>query len=193
MYELPITVEVAGKSYKIRNGADYRTIIGVISLCEDPELTKEERTVSALIVFYEDINELEDIFEVFGENTKDAMDAMLKFISYDYDDDLASSAKVKLIDWVQDENLIIAGINSVAKTEVRALEYLHWWTFLSYYMSIGESALSTVVSIRNKIAKGKKLEKYEKEFRRENPAYFRWKNQEIEERNFIESIWNKDK
>lgn len=193
MYELPITVEVAGKSYKIRNGADYRTIIGVISLCEDPELTKEERTVSALIVFYEDINELEDIFEVFGENTKDAMDAMLKFISYDYDDDLASSAKVKLIDWVQDENLIIAGINSVARTEVRALEYLHWWTFLSYYMSIGESALSTVVSIRNKIAKGKKLEKYEKEFRRENPAYFRWKNQEIEERNFIESIWNKDK
>lgn len=193
MYELPITVEVAGKSYKIRNGADYRTIIGVISLCEDPELTKEERTVSALIVFYEDINELEDIFEVFGENTKDAMDAMLKFISYDYDDDLASSAKVKLIDWVQDENLIIAGINSVAKTEVRALEYLHWWTFLSYYMSIGESALSTVVSIRNKIAKGKKLEKYEKEFRRENPSYFRWKNQEIEERNFIESIWNKDK
>lgn len=193
MYELPITVEVAGKSYKIRNGADYRTIIGVISLCEDPELTKEERTVSALIVFYEDINEFEDIFEVFGENTKDAMDAMLKFISYDYDDDLASSAKVKLIDWVQDENLIIAGINSVAKTEVRALEYLHWWTFLSYYMSIGESALSTVVSIRNKIAKGKKLEKYEKEFRRENPSYFRWKNQEIEERNFIESIWNKDK
>ena len=193
MYELPITVEVAGKSYKIRNGADYRTIIGVISLCEDPELTKEERTVSALIVFYEDINELEDIFEVFGENTKDAIDAMLKFISYDYDDDLASSAKVKLIDWVQDENLIIAGINSVAKTEVRALEYLHWWTFLSYYMSIGESALSTVVSIRNKIAKGKKLEKYEKEFRRENPAYFRWKNQEIEEHNFIESIWNKDK
>lgn len=193
MYELPITVEVAGKSYKIRNGADYRTIIGVISLCEDPELTKEERTVSALIVFYEDINEFEDIFEVFGENTKEAMDAMLKFISYDYDDDLASSAKVKLIDWVQDENLIIAGINSVARTEVRALEYLHWWTFLSYYMSIGESALSTVVSIRNKIAKGKKLEKYEKEFRRENPAYFRWKNQEIEERNFIESIWNKDK
>lgn len=193
MYELPITVEVAGKSYKIRNGADYRTIIGVISLCEDPELTKEERTVSALIVFYEDINEFEDIFEVFGENTKDAMDAMLKFISYDYDDDLASSAKVKLIDWVQDENLIIAGINSVARTEVRALEYLHWWTFLSYYMSIGESALSTVVSIRNKIAKGKKLEKYEKEFRRENPSYFRWKNQEIEERNFIESIWNKDK
>lgn len=193
MYELPITVEVAGKSYKIRNGADYRTIIGVISLCEDPELTKEERTVSALIVFYEDINEFEDIFEVFGENAKDAMEAMLKFISYNYDDDLSSSAKVKLIDWVQDENLIIAGVNSVAKTEVRALEYLHWWTFLSYYMSIGESALSTVVSIRNKIAKGKKLEKYEQEFRRENPSYFRWKNKEVEERNFIESIWNKGK
>ena len=193
MYELPRTVEVAGKSYNIRNGADYRTIIGVISLCEDPELTKEERTVSALIVFYEDINEFEDIFEVFGDNIPEAVQAMLQFISYNYDDDFNSSSKIKLIDWVQDESLIIAGVNGVARTEVRALEYLHWWTFLSYYMSIGESALSTVVSIRNKIAKGKKLEKYEQEFRRENPSYFRWKNKEIEERNFIESIWNKDK
>lgn len=192
MYELPRTVEVAGKSYKIRNNADYRTIIGVISLCEDPELTEEERTVSAFIVFYEDIDDLEDIYTVFGDNINEAVQAMLKFIGANYDDDIAATSKVKLIDWKQDENLIVAGVNSVIGKEVRDLEYLHWWTFLSYYMSIGESALSTVVSIRQKIAKGKKLEKYEKEFRMENPAYFRWKNKEIEGRNLIDSIWNKE-
>lgn len=193
MYELPKTVEVSGKSYKIRNGADYRTIIGVIDVCEDPELTQEEKTVSAFIIFYDDINDYEDIIDIFGNDAKEAMQAMMKFISYNYDDELASSAKVKLIDWVQDESLIVSGVNGVAKTEVRELEYLHWWTFLSYYMAIGDGPLATVVSIRNKLAKGKKLEKYEQEFRRENPAYFRWKNEEIEGRNLIESIWNKDK
>ena len=193
MYELPKTVEVSGKSYKIRNGADYRTIIGVIDVCEDPELTQEEKTVSAFIIFYEDINDYEDIFKVFGNDAKEAMQAMMKFISYNYDDELVSSAKIKLIDWVQDESLIVSGVNGVAKTEVRELKYLHWWTFLSYYMAIGDGPLATVVSIRNKLAKGKKLEKYEQEFRRENPAYFRWKNEEIEGRNLIESIWNKDK
>lgn len=193
MYELPKTVEVSGKSYKIRNGADYRTIIGVIDVCEDPELTQEEKTVSAFIIFYDDINDYEDIIDIFGNDAKEAMQAMMKFISYNYDDDLASSAKVKLIDWVQDESLIVSGVNGVAKTEIRELKYLHWWTFLSYYMAIGDGPLATVVSIRNKLAKGKKLEKYEQEFRRENPAYFRWKNEEIEGRNLIESIWNKDK
>lgn len=191
MYELPKTVEVSGKSYKIRNGADYRTIIGVIDVCEDPELTQEEKTVSAFIIFYDGINDYEDIIKVFGNDAKEAMQAMMKFISYNYDDELASSAKVKLIDWVQDESLIVSGVNGVAKTEVRELKYLHWWTFLSYYMAIGDGPLATVVSIRNKLAKGKKLEKYEQEFRRENPAYFRWKNEEIEGRNLIESIWNK--
>lgn len=193
MYELPKTVEVSGKSYKIRNGADYRTIIGVIDVCEDPELTQEEKTVSAFIIFYDGINDYEDIIDVFGNDAKEAMQAMMKFISYNYDDELASSAKIKLIDWVQDESLIVSGVNGVAKTEVRELKYLHWWTFLSYYMAIGDGPLATVVSIRNKLAKGKKLEKYEQEFRRENPAYFRWKNEEIEGRNLIESIWNKDK
>ena len=193
MYELPKTVEVAGKSYKIRNGADYRTIIGVIDVCSDPELTQEEKTVSAFIIFYEDINDYEDIFKVFGNNAEEAMRAVMRFISYNYDDESATTAKVKLIDWVQDESLIVSGVNSVARTEVRELEYLHWWTFLSYYMAIGDGPLATVVSIRNKLAKGKKLEKYEQEFRRENPAYFRWKNEEIEGRNLIESIWNKDR
>lgn len=193
MYELPKTVEVSGKSYKIRNGADYRTIIGVIDVCEDPELTQEEKTVSAFIIFYDGINDYEDIIDVFGNDAKEAMQAMMKFISYNYDDELVSSAKIKLIDWVQDESLIVSGVNGVAKTEVRELKYLHWWTFLSYYMAIGDGPLATVVSIRNKLAKGKKLEKYEQEFRRENPAYFRWKNEEIEGRNLIESIWNKDK
>lgn len=189
MYELPITVTVDETEYPIRNKADYRTVLGVIDLLNDPELTNEERLISALVVFYDGFKDADDILVSFGAELKVAVQAMLEFINCGEEDN--SNSTTKLIDWKQDEKLIIAGVNNVAKTEVRALEYLHWWTFISYYMSIGEGPLSTVVSIRNKLAKGRKLDKAEQEFKRENPTYFIWKNKEIEDRNFIESIWNK--
>lgn len=193
MYDLPITVEVAGKSYNIRNRADYRTILGVISLCEDPDLTEEERIISALIVFYDGFTDIDDIFAVFGDTLEECVKAMYHFISCAYDEEIGRKMNTKLIDWVQDEKLIVSAINGVAKTEIRALDYLHWWSFLSYYMAVGDSALSMVVGIRSKLSKGKKLEKYEQEFKRENPAYFRWKNKEIEADNLLNSIWNKKK
>jgi hypothetical protein len=40
-------------------------------------------------------------------------------------------------------------------------------------MAIGDGALATVVGIRDKIARGKKLEKYEQDFKRDNPQYFK--------------------
>ena len=49
-------------------------------------------------------------------------------------------------------------------------------------MAIGESVLSTVVSIRNKILSGtEKLEKWEQKFRQEHPEYFDWNYKSIED------------
>ena len=192
MYELPTSVEVNNQIFNIRNGADYRTILAVIDLCQDVELTQEERMVSALLVFYEGLSDVDDI-DLFGENLDEAISAMMNFISCNKDEEIGAKSNHKLIDWVQDEKLIVSAINNVAKTEIRALPYLHWWTFISYYMSIGECTLSTVVGIRDKVARGKKLEKYEQEFKRENPQYFRWKNDELEADNLLATIWNQDK
>ena len=72
------------------------------------------------------------------------------------------------MDWEQDAHAIIADVNKVAGCEVRSLPYLHWWTFLSYFQAIGEGQLSTLVSIRDKIRRGKKLEKWEQDYYREN-------------------------
>jgi len=47
---------------------------------------------------------------------------------------------------------------------------MHWWTFLGYFNEIGECLLSTVINIRQKKNKGKKLEKYEQEFYRANKS-----------------------
>ena len=85
--------------------------------------------------------------------------------------------------------MIVSAINNVAHTEIRALPYLHWWTFTGYYMAIGECPLSMVVGIRNKLAKHKKLEKYELEFKRQNPQYFTWKKDQKEAEMLFEQIW----
>ena len=75
---------------------------------------------------------------------------------------------VKLMDWQQDAPEIISGVNAAAGTEVRSLPHLHWWSFLSYFHSIGEGRLSQLVAIRYKLSRGQKLESYEQEFYRQN-------------------------
>jgi hypothetical protein len=66
---------------------------------------------------------------------------------------------------------------------------------MGYYLAIGECSFSEIVSIRSKIAKGQKLEKYEQKFKRENPQYFSWDFratlQDNEANEYIKSIWNK--
>ena len=63
---------------------------------------------------------------------------------------------------------MVADVNKVAGQEIRAMPFLHWWTFLSYFHTIGQGQLSTIVGIRDKLRRGKKLESWEKEYYREN-------------------------
>lgn len=48
------------------------------------------------------------------------------------------------------------------------MEYLHWWTFLSAYMGIGDCLFAQVVRIRDIKARGKKMDKQDREFYRRN-------------------------
>lgn len=67
--------------------------------------------------------------------------------------------------------MIFAAINKVAGREVRAEPYMHWWTFLGYFQSIDRDDLwGFVLTIRQKKAKHKKLEKHETEFYNANRA-----------------------
>lgn len=62
-------------------------------------------------------------------------------------------------------------VNKAAGIEVRSVPYMHWWTFMGFFESIDpDSLFGTVLSIRQKKARGKKLEKYEREFMNNNKA-----------------------
>ncbi|MBO5179272.1 MAG: hypothetical protein J6B87_02875 [Clostridia bacterium] len=97
----------------------------------------------------------------------------------------------KVIDWQQDEQLIFSAINKVAGYETRTKEDMHWWTFLGYFTEIGESLLSTIISIRQKKNTGKKLEKNEEEFYKKNKEIIDLKHKyTLDEQRIIDKLNN---
>lgn len=182
MFSLPTSVFINGQPYGITQKGDYRMVLDCFTALNDIELDKTERIYSALIIFYEDINSIEDIFNEFNEEglIVEAVKEMYSFFDCGQNG-VGANMNYKIIDWEQDEQLIASSVNKVAGVEIRAVEYLHWWTFMGYYIAVGQGVLSTVCSIRDKIVKGKKLEDYEKEFKYDNPQYFEWNHKTLEE------------
>lgn len=191
MYSIPTTVDIDGSQFKIRNKGDYRVILDCFSALNDSELNTQERIFASLLIFYEDFESTEDFESI---NIETAITEMFKFFNCGDINKNVKNVPYKLIDWEADEQLICSAINKVANTEIRASEYIHWWTFMGYYSAIGECPLSTIISIRDKIMKGKKLEKHEQEYRRDNPHYFIWNSktiEQMEEDNLVKELWNK--
>ena len=194
MYELPTTVTVNDKIYTMRNQGDYRMVLDCFRVLNDVELSDKERILACLIICYEDFNDIEDVLLVGEGNLSPLIDKTFNFFNCGQAHSSAET-NYKTIDWEQDSQLISSAVNKVAGQEVRAVPYMHWWTFMGYFNAIGESALSTVVGIRSKIAKGKKLEKYEQEFKRDNPQYFTWDMRTLKQKEddeLLNQLWNKD-
>lgn len=152
---LPKTARIGGKDYALNT--DFRDILEIMEYLNDESRPQGMRWQIALALFFEG--------EIPPENQIEGMKYLADFISYG---EPSKKPGPKLIDWKQDAQMIIGDINKVAGMEIRGLPYLHWWTFLSYFYGIGEGQLSTIVSIRSKKKKGKKLEKWEEEFYKEN-------------------------
>lgn len=158
-WTLPETAWVGGRDYPIH--ADYRDILDIIAWLNDQEEDEQTRAYVALALFYEKFEEMPK------ENYQEAVGELFRFINGG-EEETDTHPRPKTIDWEQDQQLIVADINRVAGCEVRGLPFCHWWTFLSWFNGIGEGQLATVVSIREKRRKGKKLLDWEKEFYQEH-------------------------
>lgn len=176
---LPLTVEVGGKDYKIN--ADYRDVLDIISRIEDKTTDEFIKGYVCLALFYPDFDEMPE------SDYQEAVDQMFWFISCGEEQD--DTRGPKLIDWEQDYMLIVSDINKVAGHDVRSDSFCHWWTLISYFMGIGEGQLSFIVSIREKLRKGKKLEKWEREYYKKNRSKVDFKRKYTpEEEEFIKHI-----
>lgn len=154
---LPNSLNVGGIDYEINS--DYRICLLIFEAFEDPDLNDFEKQVVAVRCLYK-----EEI------PNKDYAEAVKKAYWFLDGGDMPKSKPQarKTLDWKQDESIIFPALNKVAGYEIRAVKYLHWWSFLGLFNEVGEGLFSTVMQIRHKKAKGKKLEKYEQEFYRNN-------------------------
>ena len=193
MYTIPTSVDIGGREWHIRNDGDYRTILDCFSALGDADLDMQERLIASLLIFYDDLSDIDDLI-LFGENLEDAVKEMYIFFNCgNRTESVGTKTNYKLIDWEQDEQLICSAVNKVAGKEIRFEPYIHWWTFMGYYTAVGESPISTIISIRDKIIRGKKLEKHEREFRRDNPQYFVWNAKSVEKAEadkLVRNLWN---
>lgn len=182
MFELPTTIIVNGKEYPIRNKGDFRMVFDCFSALNDDELDISYRAITALIIFLDGFSTTNDIISAFptSQSLTNAIKQMYMWFNCGQENATGIRTHKGVVDWEQDQQLIAGAINTTANVEIRSLPYLHWWTFLGYYYNIGDCAFSTIVNIRSKIKSGKKLEKYEQEFKRSNPQYFTAKRTAVE-------------
>lgn len=167
-WELPTSLEVGGKEYAIRT--DYRVILDILAAMNDPEIfdpgmTEEEKKMeqfmTMLQILYIDFDSMPP------KDWQEAMKKAVDFIDCGIKGD--DKPKPRTMDWEQDAPIIAPEISKVAGRDIRIGE-THWWEFFGYYLGIGEGVFNTIISIREKKRRGKKLEKWEREFYSKNKS-----------------------
>lgn len=182
MFGLPTTLSINGRDEPIR--WEYTAVLDIIATMNDPNLDDSEKVYVSLWIMYEN-------FEAFHEDDyKPAFEAMCEFMNNGAEE--KDTGGIKTIDFEQDYNLLIPAINRVAGKEIRSVDGIHWWTFLGWFMEMGECTYSTVLSIRSKRKNGKKLEKWEEEFFNANKDLViirrRLSEEEIEREKWLNSL-----
>ena len=151
---LPTTIDINGKKYAIRT--DFRDILRVVAAFSDTTLTDREHYYVLMTNIYKDWQSIPREYAV------EAYEKAVEFMECSAKEDAPSP---RVVNWEKDEQLIFPAINKVAGFEVRSAEYIHWWTFLGYFQGIDrEDTWGYILTLRQKKAKHKKLEKHEKEF-----------------------------
>ena len=157
IYDLPKSLEINGREWSIRT--DYRDILTIISAFGDDDLSNQEKVYICLYILYEDFEDIPPAeYQAFYDTAMEFIDHGTK----------GNKNGPRTMDWEQDAPLIFPAVNRSAGFEVRAVDYMHWWTFTGYFMEIKDTTYSTILALRNKKARGKKLEKDEREFWQQN-------------------------
>ena len=168
---LPLTIPVGGRDLPIET--NFRTGMLFELMMMSGEVPEEEKIEYAVNLYFP--NE----FPRSAAEQREAIDGMLWFYMCGDQErrepaanGSGSSDKPSIVkriyDYEVDAPMIYAAFLSQYGIDLQDVEYLHWWTFVGYYMEIGDCTFSTIISIRRKQQQHKPLEKWEKEFYSEN-------------------------
>lgn len=157
----PKTLRVGGADVPIR--WDMWAALDIIRALGDPNLSPEEKNLVMLMILYPGYGALSDIGEALTKATW--------FL--DCGREHEERRRPALMDWDKDFELIVPAVNEVVGYDVCEREDVHWWTFVRAYMQIFSregNLFAGVIGIREKLKRGKKLEKNERAFYNENRA-----------------------
>ena len=162
-WTLPTRAVIEDRVYQIHS--DYRDVLELLRWLDGtaaPDLDAATRWYVAMRLFYPDFAAMP------RQDWEPATRFLMEFLAAGRPDPRHPGPR--LVDWQRDAPRIAAGNRQATGQEVRALPYLHWWSFLSAFDAIGEGSFATVVAIRDKLRRGKKLEGWELEFYRSHRA-----------------------
>lgn len=186
---LPESLVVSGREHPIR--ADYRIVLQVFEAFHDPDLEAAEKWIVAIFLIFSEFKCADDVKRAAAGGF-DVVEAAGQITWFIQTEDRGSDAERKpTYDWKQDEQMIFSAINKVSNQEVREAAYLHWWTFLGYFNGIDEGLFSFVVSIRDKQNRHIKLEKHEREFKKNNRALVELVKYKTKEQKEEDEFWDK--
>jgi len=155
---LPESLAVCGRDIPIN--ADFRNVLTIFEAFADPELTEYEKAYVCIRRLYRE--------PIKANIAEEAIKQAFWFVDGG-DMPKSKPEQVRTIDWKHDEQMILPAVSkTMGVVDIRSLPYLHWWTFLGAFGEIGDGLFSQVVHIRHKMNHGKKLDKTEKEFLKNN-------------------------
>ncbi len=156
--ELPKRITINGKEYAIRT--NYKDILKILEAFNDVELKENEKVYICLTIIYK-------AFESMPKT--DYEEAFKKAVAFiDAGIEPQKKKTIQTVDWQQDEVLIFSALTKSAGFDVRTRSYIHWWTFLGYYLEMPDCVYATVLRLRTKKANREKLEKWEQKFWNDN-------------------------
>lgn len=179
-YTLPKALAVCGREYAIR--WDFRAALDICAALSDPELDDRERAIAALLILYPELRDMPP------EHYEEALRQMVWFLNGG-EEEKPNRPKRRLMDWEQDFPLIVGPVNRVLGADCRGMAELHWWTFLSAYMEIGDCTFAQVVGIRSKRLRGEKLSREERRFYRENQDLVELKTRYTADEDALLALW----
>lgn len=135
--ELPLTVPVGGGFIHIET--NFRTGILFEMMFQNGDLSKEEKAVNAVNLFFP------DNFPNDEEGQQQALEGMLWFYSCGNQHREKAQEKAKstgiekrIYDYDIDAPLIYAAFLSQYRIDLQDIEYLHWWKFNALFQGLSE-------------------------------------------------------
>lgn len=157
-YTLPLSLSIGERVYPLNFG--WQNAIEILIDFQNPDYSHAVKVANMLRKL------LPDWMAIPGEDIPEAIEKATAFMDCGRKPD--DRVRPRIMDWEQDAEIIIPAVNAIANREIRLDPNIHWWTFFGWYMSIENGLFASVLRIRSKKAKGKKLEKWEEDFYREN-------------------------